>query len=231
MAEVSMADLLRAIPGDYPGDLLRSVCMNSAEEIDRLTGRVAELEETVEAHENAEDNLLKQRQSLRERVAELEAELERAACRAADAESRLEEGGGEEGYALRLFIDGKRVLSHELDRHQASTFKVAANHLSHYLDYIAAAACGQACSEGAEAAAAPEASHSDREVVTDGGPAPAGGWLNEEERAFLSETIAQCRRNSHERALEGNLAAASIVDKTCRRLESLLARLTPPEAE
>ena len=77
--------------------------------------------------------------TLRARVAELEEQLESVADRAAAAETALQSSGQADeedaniGYALRLFVDGSRVLSHELDRQQAGAFLIAAEHLAKYL--------------------------------------------------------------------------------------------------
>jgi hypothetical protein len=56
------------------------------------------------------------------RVAELERQVDQADAEDADT-----------GYALRLFVDGRRVLSHELGPTQAGAFLIAADHLAKYL--------------------------------------------------------------------------------------------------
>jgi hypothetical protein len=56
------------------------------------------------------------------RVAELEQQIGQADAEDADT-----------GYALRLFVDGRRVLSHELGPTQAGAFLIAADHLAKYL--------------------------------------------------------------------------------------------------
>jgi len=73
-------------------------------------------------------------------ITSLESQLESVACRAATAETALEAASGEAdpedadiGYALRLFVDGRRVMSHELDRQQASAFVISADHLAKYI--------------------------------------------------------------------------------------------------
>ena len=56
------------------------------------------------------------------RVAELEQQIGQADAEDADT-----------GYALRLFVDGRRILSHELGPTQAGAFLIAADHLAKYI--------------------------------------------------------------------------------------------------
>ena len=79
---------------------------------------------------------------LRARVAELQSAAKLAPAANADGGSNhaalAASGAADEedfdiGYALRLFVDGRRVLSHELDRQQAGAFLIAAEHLAKYL--------------------------------------------------------------------------------------------------
>ena len=49
------------------------------------------------------------------------------------ASVQTDEEDADIGYALRLFVDGRRVLSHELDRQQAGAFLIAADYLAKYL--------------------------------------------------------------------------------------------------
>jgi hypothetical protein len=68
------------------------------------------------------DAAIRERDALQARIAELEAQIGQA-----DAEDAAV------GYALRLFVDGRRVLSHELGPTQAGAFLIAADHLAKYI--------------------------------------------------------------------------------------------------
>ena len=132
-------------------DISRDEAVRAAE--DGRSGPLPTLEEAIAAasplpgrvegtHWADWERLRDERDTLKARVAELESAAKLAPAANADGGSNhaapaASGAAGEEdsdiGYALRLFVDGRRVLSHELDRQQAGAFLIAADHLAKYL--------------------------------------------------------------------------------------------------
>jgi hypothetical protein len=84
--------------------------------------RVAHLTDANRALQDAADAACDLLDESKARVAELERQVGQADAEDADT-----------GYALRLFVDGRRVLSHELGPTQAGAFLIAADHLAKYI--------------------------------------------------------------------------------------------------
>ena len=181
--------------------------------------------------------------TLRARVADLESQLESVACRAATAEMALESSGQADeedaniGYALRLFVDGRRVLSHELDRQQAGAFLIAADHLAKYLrtEYQAQFdESAPAASELPPPAAFLDARH-DPIAPTSGerirakklspaaSVAAGTGWLTPEEQEAIMYLVANRSQFAPQTPHEERRNAA------CQVCHALIARSTPPE--
>ena len=179
---------------------------------ERVTLSLARIGELIAERDAA----IRERESLRE-------QLESVACRAAAAEMALESSGQADeedaniGYALRLFVDGSRVLSHELDRQQAGAFLIAAEHLAKYLrtEY-----------QPPVEESAPAASGNSQSIL-DGSPAASGaagtGWLTAEEREavlWLAEFAGQRCGLPWPCGMGGSFPVVA---------HRLLARSTPPE--
>ena len=102
------------------------------------------------------------------RVAELEQQIGQADAEDADT-----------GYALRLFVDGRRILSHELGPTQAGAFLIAADHLAKYIR-----------EEYKPITDATNSSVSDLEAASGGGEQPRG-WLTSEEKAAIRWAMSE----------------------------------------